>query len=142
MLEKFGLLEADYIDTGKLKYVVYPYNLGRPEMALATEAAWCAQDQGNFFGYQHALFENQGQIPYDQNSLQELAAEIGLDTDAFARCLSSRTHQADVENARQAAFNRGVNSTPTFFINNQRVTGNQPYETFQKLIDQELVIAQ
>lgn len=142
MLEKFGLLEADYIDTGKLKYVVYPYNLGRPEMALATEAAWCAQDQGNFFDYQHALFENQGQIAYDQASLTDLAASVGLDTNAFTQCLSSRTHQADVENARQAAFNRGVNSTPTFFINNQRVTGNQPYEIFQRLIDQELVIAQ
>ena len=142
MLEKFALLEAEYIDTGKEKYVAYPFNLGRPEMALATEAAWCAQDQGNFFGYQHALFENQGQIAYDQVSLTDLAASVGLDTNTFVQCLSSRTHQADVENAREAAFNRGVNSTPTFFINNQRVTGNQPYETFQKLIDQELVIAQ
>jgi protein-disulfide isomerase len=142
VLETFGLLEADYIDTGKVRYIAYPFNLGRPEMALATEAAWCAQDQGDFFGYQHALFEQQGLIAYNQSSLTDLAASIGLDRDAFNQCLSSRTHQADVENARRAAANRGVNATPTFFINNQRVEGNQPYEIFRKMIDQELAISQ
>ena len=142
MLEKFALLEAEYIETGKLRYVAYPYNLGRPEMALATEAAWCAQDQGEFFAYQHALYENQGKIAYDQASLTNLATEIGLDVADFSQCLSSGQHRADVENARQEAASRGVNSTPTFFINNQRVTGNQPYDVFQKIIEQELVLAQ
>lgn len=142
MLDKFGLLEADYIETGKVKYVVYPFNLGRPEMALATEAAWCAQDLGDFFGYQHILFENQGQIAYNQSTLTDLAVQIGLDRNAFSSCLSGRTHQADVENARRAAANRGVNATPTFFINNQRIEGNQPYEVFQRIIEQELAAAQ
>ena len=51
---------------------------------------------------------------------------------------------ADFEalNARQAAVRRGVNSTPTFFINNQRLEGNQPYSVFERSIEQELAIAQ
>jgi protein-disulfide isomerase len=142
VLEKFDLLEADYIATGKVRYIVHPYNLGHPEMALATEAAWCAQDQGDFFSYQHTLFKNQGVIAYNQSTLTDLAVSIGLDRDTFSRCLSNRTHQADVENARRAAANKGVNVTPTFFINNQRVEGNQPYEVFQRIIEQELVISQ
>lgn len=142
MLSKFDLLVADYVDTGKVKYVVYPYNLGRVEMALATEAAWCAQDQGKFFEYQHALFENQDQLAYDQQSLVDLAARTDLDETALAQCLTNRTHRADVENARQEAVNRGVTSTPTFFINNQRLQGDQPYNIFQRTIDQELVLAQ
>ena len=142
MLETFSLLEADYIDTGKVRFIVHPFNLGRPEMALATEAAWCAQDQGQFFEYEHALYENQGLIAYDQSSLIDLAAQTGLDRAAFSQCLSSRRHQADVENARQAAASLGVNSTPTFFINNRRVEGNQPYEVFKSIIDQELAAAQ
>ena len=105
-------------------------------------AAWCAQDQGDFFGYQHALYESQGEIPLTQNALTSLARNIGLDDNIFSECLSSRTHRADVENARRAAANRGVNSTPTFFVNNQRVEGNQPYPVFQQIIDQELAAAQ
>lgn len=111
-------------------------------MALATEAAWCAHDQGQFFAYEHALYENQGLIAYNQNTLADLAARVGLDRDGFSQCLSSRTHQADVENARRTAANRGVNSTPIFFINNRRVEGNQPYEVFQSIIDQEVAAAQ
>lgn len=111
-------------------------------MALATEAAWCAQDQGQFFEYEHALYENQGLIAYNQSTLTDLAGSIGLDTAAFSQCLSSRSHQADVENARRAAVNRGVNSTPTFIINDRKVEGNQPYQVFQGIIDQELAIAQ
>jgi protein-disulfide isomerase len=111
-------------------------------MALATEAAWCAHDQGKFFEYQHALYENQGQITYDQASLTDLALETALDVADFSQCLSSGQHRDDVEEARQAAANRGINSTPTFYINNQRVTGNQPYDVFAKIIEQELALAQ
>ena len=141
-LGTFSQLEADYINTGKVRYIVHPFNLGYPELALATEAAWCAQDQGDYFAYHHTLYENQGLVAYNQVALTDLAASIGLDQTAFAQCLSNHTHQADVEKARQAAANRGINSTPTFFINNQRVNGNQPYEVFQRLIEQELAISQ
>ena len=142
MLDKFDLLVADYVDTGKIKYVVHPFYLGNPEMGLAAEAAWCAQDQGDYFGYQHALYENQGKMAYNTNSLADLGEGIGLDRDALSSCISSRTHRNDVENARQAAAKRGVNSTPTFYVNNQRVEGNQPYQSFQQVIEQELSIAQ
>lgn len=110
-------------------------------MALATEAAWCAQDQGGFFDYQHALFENQG-MTFNQNTLIDLAVTLGLNRDTFAQCLSNGEHQDDVEKARRAAISKGINSTPTFLINKQRVRSNRPYEEFQKIIDQELAIAQ
>jgi protein-disulfide isomerase len=115
--------------------------LGRPEFALATEAAWCAADQDGFFPYQHALFENFGVTPASE-MLVDLAVSVGLEEEIFAQCLSSRTHRADVEQARRMAARRAVNSTPTFFINDRRVEGNQPYNILQSIIDQELGAAQ
>ena len=141
MLEKFPLLEAEYISSGKVKFIVHSFNLGRPEMALAAEAAWCAADQGKFFEYEHALFENQG-TAWDQGNLADLAAGAELDRTALSQCLANGTHRADVENARRAAVNRGVNSTPTFFVNNQRIDGNVAYEEFKRVIDQELAKVQ
>lgn len=111
-------------------------------MGFAAEAAWCAYDQGKYFEYQEALYENQGRIAYNNSSLTNIAAELGLDQAQFAQCLGDRVHRNDVENARQAALNRGVNSTPTFFVNEQRLEGNQPYSVFQQIIEQELAIAQ
>lgn len=141
MLETMPLLEAEYIETGKVKYIVHSFNLGRPETALAAEAAWCAADQKKFFEYEHALYEKQGTV-WGQGNLVELAASVGLDRNALQQCLSDGTHRSDVENARQAAARRGVNSTPTFFINNQRVEGNQPIEVFRQIIDQEIARVQ
>lgn len=142
VLDTFDLIKKDYIDTGKVKYISHPFYLGNPTMGIATEAAWCANDQGKFFEYQHILQENQGEIDYSIESLTKLAGEIGLDETTFSECASNRTHQADVERARQAASNRGINSTPTFFINDRRVEGNYPYETFKQMIDQEIANAQ
>ena len=141
MLEKFPLLDAEYIETGKVKFINHSFNLGRPDSALAAEAAWCAADQGKFFEYEHVLFENQG-TAWNQSNLADLAARTGLNRDTLSQCLSKGTHSADVENARRAAANKGVNSTPTFFVNNQRIEGNVPYEEFKRVIDQELAKVQ
>lgn len=141
-LEKFDRIKADYIDTGKIRYVIHPYYLGNPTIAVAAEAALCANDQNQYIEYEHALFQNQGQMNYDPNTLTDLAVSLGLDKEAFRQCLANRTHQDMLEKGRQAAMNRGVNSTPTFYINNQRIEGNQPYDVFQRSIDQELSIAQ
>ncbi len=137
-LEKFSLLDAEYIQTGKVKFVVHPLYLGSEQTGLAAEAAWCAADQGKFFEYHHALFAKQEAITAGQSGLIDLAAGEGLNRDTFGQCLSSRRHQADLENARQAAENRGINSTPTFFVNSQRILGDEPYANFQRVINQEL----
>ena len=121
--------------------MVHPFYLGNPAIGLAVEAAWCAQDQGKYFEYSHVLYENQG-VELTPEFLAATAGEVGLDTQAFAQCLTNGTHRTDVQEATAAAASRGVNSTPTFFINNRRVRGNEPYEVFQKLIDQELARAQ
>jgi protein-disulfide isomerase len=141
-LEKLDQLVANYVDTGQVRYIAAPYYLGRPEIAFATEAALCAHDQDAFFDYQRALFENQGQINFTNATLTDLAAGLGLDSEQFSQCLGDRVHRDLVENGRQAGVNRGVNSTPTFFVNNQRVEGNQPYSVFQQVIEQEFAIAQ
>jgi len=111
-------------------------------MGLAAEAAWCAYDQGQYLPYEHALYENQGELSYTVDGLTTLATDQGLDTDAFSACLSGRTHRAELEQAVRAASAKGINSTPTFFINNQRIEGNYPYDTFVQAIEKELAAAQ
>lgn len=131
------------MQTGKVKYVVHPYYLlGNPETELAAEAAWCAHDQGKYFEYERVLYERQGALSYTQDGLTDVAQELGLDVEAFAQCMSNRTHRADLENAANAAASKGINSTPTFLINNQRLKGNYPYEEFQRIIDAELAKSQ
>jgi len=111
-------------------------------MGLAAEAAWCAHDQGKYFEYERVLYEKQGTLSYTQQGLTDVAQELGLNAETFAQCMANRTHRADLENSTNAAARKGVNSTPTFFINNQRLDGNRPYAEFQRIIDAELAKSQ
>jgi len=124
-----------------VKYIVHPYYLGNPEMGLAAEAAWCAHDQGKYFEYERALYERQGAMSYTQGGLTDLAGPLGLDVGTFSDCLSNRTHRADLESSSREAARRGINSTPTFYINNQQLKGNYPYQEFQRIIEAELASA-
>ncbi len=74
--------------------------------------------------------------------LTEAATTVGLDQGTFSSCLTKHTHQAELEKARQAAMSRGVDSTPTFFVNNRKINGSVSYEQFQQAIDRELEKAQ
>jgi protein-disulfide isomerase len=55
------------------------------------------------------------------------------------RALDQHTHaaavQADMDAVRTAGAQIG---TPSFFINGRLVQGAQPYESFQRVIDEEL----
>jgi protein-disulfide isomerase len=38
----------------------------------------------------------------------------------------------------QAATKAGVRGTPAFFVNGMQLSGNQPFEKFKEIIDEEL----
>lgn len=139
-LEKLPQIEAEYINTGKVKYVVAPFHLW-PETTVLTEAAMCAGDQGKFFEYGQKLFENQDSLGLTPDYLAGQAESLGLNRDTFSACLANGTHRGLVDEATRAALNRGVTSTPTFFINNQRVNGNISFEEFKGIFEQELAKA-
>ena len=56
------------------------------------------------------------------------ASKIGLDLGEFKRCLDSGRGLKVVSEDIEAAFNAGVNSTPTLFINGRQLV--QPFGFF------------
>lgn len=102
----------------------------------AAEASECARDQGKFWKYQHVLFSN----PYSLSSknLKKYAEQLGLDTLQFNNCLDSGEKTELIKKDLQEAIDRGVQGTPTFFVNGQKLVGAQPFEAFKTLIDIEL----
>jgi protein-disulfide isomerase len=86
------------------------------------------------------LFTNQ-QVLAPEN-LKAYARELGVDADAFGRCLDSGRMAAPMARDRKTGESAGVDSTPTFFINGRMITGAQPFERFREIIDYELSHAQ
>ncbi len=91
----------------------------------AAEAAACAAGQGAFFPYHDALYARQTQAhnigTFNRETLDEIAAEAGLDPDTFRVCMDGHRQLDTVEADRAEGQRRGVTGTPAVFINGQRI---------------------
>src|SRR5262249_9968611 len=122
---------------GRVRIIFKDFPLGSHELARpAAEAARCAGAAGKFWDYHDRLYERQP--AFARAELIAYAGELGLDREAFARCVDEHRYasavQADVDQARQL----GVRSTPTFVVNGRVIIGTHPVETFREVIDEEL----
>ena len=108
-----------------------------PQALPAAEAAQCAHEQGKFWEYHDALFNNQTQLQPER--LKQHATDLGLDMDSFNSCLDSGKFRQDIYQDVQEGQRAGVTGTPAFFVNGRFLTGAQSFETFKKIIDEELL---
>ncbi len=129
-------LLAKYEGRVSLAYRDLPLKDIHPQAELAAEAGRCAGEQGRFWEYHDLLFQNQGKLNHD--GLIEEARTLKLDEKQFDSCLSSDKYKTQIEEDRQAGLRAGVNGTPGFFINGNMVSGNQPQDSFEKVIEAEL----
>ena len=82
------------------------------------------------------IFENQREMS-PENYLK-YAGEIGLDVEQFKKDLTSEKVKKRIDGDKQVASSLGVTGTPAFFINGRYLSGNQPFTSFKRLIDDEL----
>lgn len=139
-------LRDDYIKTGKVKMIFRNFAFLGPESTAAGAAAECAKDQKQFWAYHDALYnaeiadgqENNGNL--NSTLFLKLASDLKLDTSSFKSCLDGGKHAARVTEDAAKAQDVGVNSTPTVFINGQKMTGALPYAQFKGAIDTALKV--
>jgi protein-disulfide isomerase len=102
----------------------------------AAEAARCAGAEGRYWSYHDRLFAEQPR--FTEERLIEYAVDVGLERQAFARCLTERRFARAVDADLTQARALGIASTPTFLINGRVLVGAHPLETFRSAIDNAL----
>ncbi len=102
----------------------------------ASVASECANEQGKFWEFADALFENQSQLGDDY--YVELAGTLGLKTTSFQSCIDSGKYDEFIKQQQVGGATAGVDGTPATFVNGQLVTGAVPYETLKGIIDAAL----
>jgi protein-disulfide isomerase len=146
--ETMPQIDKEYIETGKVRYVVVNLPLeGMHKSAFkAAEAAACAGEQGKFWEMQERLFNNQQII----DQWKTHAEAIGLDVNRFEECLDTGRQAAQVRSDMAEAHDAGVTGTPAFFLaytdpksttikTITKLVGSQPYSSFKAAIDKQLV---
>jgi len=133
-LETAGLLKDLYVEPGQVQWIVMPFALNQATLPAAS-AAMCANDQGQFEEFHRRLFELQGNpAVFTPQGFSQLASELGLDQEAFVRCLETGVYDAIIQDNVREARLANVNATPTFFVNDKKLGGNYPLTTFQEEI--------
>ena len=141
-LETFGSLKKDYIDTGKIKYVVRDYPLQEhPQALLAAEAADCANEQGKFREMHDLLFTEQDKWSYQNDALKTMkgfADQLQLDQGKFSACLDNGNSEMEINKDISDGELYKIAFTPTIFVGDKKIVGAQAFETFKSVIDSEL----
>ena len=125
---------------GQVQLVLYPFALN-PTSEVATQAAWCAGEQGKFWEFHHMLYRRQelwNRLAAPLERLSDFAKDLNLDTTALKSCVESGRMQDRMQADKAYGQQLQVSSTPTMFINDYRIVGTQSEGELVRLIRQEL----
>ncbi len=117
--------KAAYVDTNKVRYVFRELPTPPTDIAAASFLLARGAGQDKYFDVIHAVMKSQdewraGANPRD--SLIRIAAENGLNEQAFTRCVTNPEAIAALETRVKAATDAGVINTPTFLVNGRQVS--------------------
>lgn len=142
-------LMSDVVDAGRAKFMFKDFNINDRVLkpangsTLASEAAYCAGEQGKFWQYHDELYDRQqreGVEWISYQSLRQFATNVGVsDIDAFNSCLESHKYTSLVRENYDLALKLGLNATPTFIIIAEgkqpvKLVGAHPYDSFEAMI--------
>ncbi len=140
-----NLIEQEYIESGQVYLVFHSVGglLGSPATLQAAEGAYCAADQNAFWPFHDMIFANQVVLFQNRNvdisrALVQFAEILEMDPDQFETCLTERKYKELAVQDEIGAAQKGIDGTPTFIVNGVMMRGNQPFESFQQVIEEEL----
>jgi protein-disulfide isomerase len=134
-------LRSAFVDTGKVRWIFREFPLDDLAMAAFMLARCSPQDRyfdviAELFGTQKLWAGSEGSA---RDELARILARFGMNQGAFDVCVQRQDLvEAIYGIAKTANQTFGVRSTPTFFIDGERVEGAQEFETFQAKIDAAL----
>lgn len=116
---------------GELRFVFrnFPLQEVHQFAMMAALAAEAAALQNQFWEMHDIIYENQDDL--DDNSLLHYAEVLNLDLQRFTNDLQNRDLLIKIERDFEGGVRSGVNATPTFFINGNRV--NNYYDSYESL---------
>ena len=141
----YAQIKANYIDTGKIRFVSRDFPLDFHENARrGANAARCAAEQGKFWELRHTMIVNANQL--QQDKIAGYAASVKMDVAKFQSCLAADKYKTAIDKDIAEGTAAGVSGTPSFVLGRMvdgklqgvRLVGAMPYEQFDAKIQEML----
>lgn len=136
-------IKADYIDKGLVRWVFRDFPLDGRAMGAAMVARCVPPER--YFGFVDMLFRDQQAWARGSDPLADLkvrAQLAGLAPADVDTCLADKELLQGIQTrAQEAQKQDGVDSTPSFRLNGQKIASSHTFAEFQAAIDQALAAA-
>lgn len=130
LFEEFG-------DNLSITYRHFPLRSVHKNANIAAQAAEAAGIQGKFWEMHDVLFEKQEDWSQEANPIDkfiEYATGLGINKEQFRSDISSDVVKRKVDESYQAGLALKLNSTPTFFLNGEKIQNPANYDQFKSLV--------
>lgn len=134
----FPKVKRQYIDTGKVHYIIREFPIGRSagNAAIATRCV----PKNKYLALTEAYLSHQGQwVSQDVrlDAIYSVAKSSGLSRAAFDKCLANQSIIDGINEVKQRGRKYGVIGTPTLFINGQKAQGAVSFEEIKAMIESQ-----
>lgn len=139
--EAYLKIKSQYIDTGKAKLVFRDFPLSfHPYAYPSALFAECARSvsknpDADYYKVHDKLFETVQNGKFDYDAMSKFAVSLGINKTELKTCFDSDKFKGEIEADQKAGQSAGINGTPGFIINGQIISGAQPFEKFQAVIE-------
>ena len=131
-------LTAELVEKVQFVYRHFPLYSVHKNAEKAAIAAEAAGRQGKFWEMHDLIFEHQNEWAEAKDAeefFMSYADSLSLDKEKFVADLASDEIKDKVVRDYQSGVASRVNSTPTFFLNGERIQNPRGYEEFRALLD-------
>lgn len=130
-------VKKDWIDTGKVKYVLRDLAWDNLAVGMAKVARCAPADQ--YYPIAEALFASQANIVTSNDPLsriKDVASGFGMSGEQVEACVKDSALHDQVEASKKVAMEGlGIRGTPTVFVNGERIDGAADYDTLKKTLE-------
>jgi protein-disulfide isomerase len=117
----------------------FPITQLHPHAEQAAEAAEAASAQGKFWEMYELLLQPYAHL--DTDALVMYGEILGLDIPRFRRELTDHVYLARIKRDVDEGTRNGVNATPKFYVNGERIDGKVPLENLAEVVEQAVAAA-
>jgi protein-disulfide isomerase len=146
--ETFPKIKQEYIDKGKVKFIYRDFPLNFPALTASIVSKCYARSFNGdkksikYYKFIEALFKTQDSWAFDEKYLEKLESISklsGMSAGEFSKCVQNKDIKDEILRERLSASKiLEISSTPTFFINGEKIDGYSGYQKMKLVIEKQL----
>lgn len=134
--EVYPVLKRDYIDTGKVRFIMREFPIGKSS-GTATVALRCASPDKYVDLYGRFLAQQDQWVSQEvrKDAIFRVAAQAGVTADQFNACMANQTLISQLNAVKERGRKLGVIGTPNFFVNGKLIKSTMGIAELRTLVD-------